>query len=170
MESSPTQKVPKLRKQRLSFIPHRNSEPQTTPPLTTMAPHFDDDDDKPITTEEKPQDTRETAESFFDLGATAPKRDDGSIENVMKRIFSAEHLNFILADHVLFHRFSSFLNQYRTKLVPTLIRYLEMRKARKAVEYANAVARQIRWPTHLDVCFEVDVFGSNAGFGTKYYL
>jgi len=170
MESSPTQKVPKLRKQRLSFIPHRNSEPQTTPPLTTMAPHFDDDDDKPITTEEKPQDTRETAESFFDLGATAPKRDDGSIENVMKRIFSAEHLDFILADHVLFHRFSSFLNQYRTKLVPTLIRYLEMRKARKAVEYANAVARQIRWPTHLDVCFEVDVFGSNAGFGTKYYL
>lgn len=37
-------------------------------------------------------------------------------------------------------------------MVPTLIRYLEMRKAIKAIEFANAVARKIRWPSHTDYC------------------
>lgn len=36
--------------------------------------------------------------------------------------------------------------------MPTLIRYLEMTKAMKAIEYANAVARKIRWPSHTDFC------------------
>ncbi|KUJ12263.1 uncharacterized protein LY89DRAFT_623352 [Mollisia scopiformis] len=70
----------------------------------------------------------------------------------MKRLMSAEHLHFILADHTLFYRFSSFLNRYRSHLVPTLIRYLEMRKAMKAIEYANSIVRTIRWPSHTDFC------------------
>jgi hypothetical protein len=60
----------------------------------------------------------------------------------MRRLFSKEHLHFILGDHVLFYRFSSFHNQYRPHLVPAF-RYLEMRKVVKAIEYANAVIRRV---------------------------
>ncbi|KAN0119674.1 hypothetical protein V8E51_001882 [Hyaloscypha variabilis] len=74
------------------------------------------------------------------------------LEDVMKRLFSEEHLHFILGDHALFYRFSRFLNHYKPHLVPTLIRYLEMRKAVKAIEYANAVTRRVRWPSHTDYC------------------
>ena len=35
-------------------------------------------------------------------------------------------------------------------MIPTLVRYLEMRKAIKAIEFANAVAKGIRWPSHTD--------------------
>lgn len=89
---------------------------------------------------------------FFDLQAPASTASHVKVEDVMKRLFSREHLHFILGDHVLFCRFSSFLNRFKPQMVPTLIRYLEMRKAMKAIEYANAVARSIRWPSHTDYC------------------
>jgi hypothetical protein len=93
----------------------------------------------------------ETDEStFFDLQPPAPNVKHVKIEDVMARLMSAEHLNFILDDQALFSRFSAFLNQYYSHMVPTLIRYLEMRKAVKAIEFANAVARGIRWPSHTD--------------------
>jgi hypothetical protein len=147
MEVKPLPETPKIRKKRLSIFPRGYKEPQITPPPSAMARHFEHNNENPVVMEEQQQqqENQESAESFFDLGATLPTQDDGSIEAVMRRLFSAEHLNFILADHALFHRFSAFLNQYKSKLVPTLIRYLEMRKAMKAIEYANAVARQIRW-------------------------
>ncbi len=69
---------------------------------------------------------------------------------MVRQLFSDEHLNFIIGDHILFYRFSSFLNRYRSHLVPTLVRYLEMRKAVKAIEYANAVVKSIRWPSYTD--------------------
>lgn len=89
---------------------------------------------------------------FFDLQPPASSASNVKIEDIVKRLFSAEHLHFILGDHVLFYKFSTFLNRYRSNLVPTLIRYLEMRKAMKAIEYANAIARAIRWPSHTDYC------------------
>jgi hypothetical protein len=89
--------------------------------------------------------------TFFDLQPPAPAaKQNGNIEDMMMRLMSAEHLNFILDDQSLFSRFSAFLNQYFSHMVPTLIRYLEMRKAVKAIEFANAVARRIRWPSHTD--------------------
>ncbi|CAL3962791.1 unnamed protein product [Diplocarpon coronariae] len=87
---------------------------------------------------------------FFNLHPPPSSARDTKIEDVMKRLFSAEHLHFILADSSFFRKFSSFLNQFKPNLVPTLIRYLEMRKAIKAIEYANSVAREIRWPSHTD--------------------
>ncbi|KAL5318749.1 hypothetical protein ACEPPN_013813 [Leptodophora sp. 'Broadleaf-Isolate-01'] len=89
---------------------------------------------------------------FFDLQPPTVAASGVRVEDVVKRLFSAEHLNFILGDHLLFYQFSTFLNRFRPSLVPTLIRYLEMRKAMKAIEYANAVGRSIRWPSHTDYC------------------
>lgn len=91
-------------------------------------------------------------ETFFDLKPPAPTASTTKIEELMQRLFSADHLHLILADHTLFHRFSAFLNHFKPNLVPTLVRYLEMRKAMKAIDYANSVARAIRWPSHTDYC------------------
>ena len=82
--------------------------------------------------------------SFFNLQPPAQSTQHVKLEDIMNRLFSEEHLHFILGDHILFYRFSSFLNHYKPHLVPTLVRYLEMRKAVKAIEYANAVTRRVR--------------------------
>ncbi len=89
---------------------------------------------------------------FFDLQPPLSNASNVKIEDIMKRLFSSEHLHFILGDHGLFFKFSTFLNRYRPLLVPTLVRYLELRKVMKAVDYSNAVARTIRWPSHTDFC------------------
>lgn len=91
-----------------------------------------------------------TDPAFFDLQAPPTSTTNVKIEDVMRRLFSEEHLHFILGDHTWLSRFSSFLNKYRSNLVPTLVRYLEMRKAIQAIEYANCVAKSIRWPSHTD--------------------
>jgi hypothetical protein len=108
------------------------------------------DDDSLQTVSTSAQDHDPAEPTFFDLEPSVPSANQVKIEDVMSRLFSNEHLHFIIDDHTLFYRFSSFLNRYKSHLVPTLIRYLEMRKAVKAIEYANAVARRIRWPTHID--------------------
>lgn len=91
--------------------------------------------------------------NFFDLRPPLPSENDESrIEELMKRLYSAEHLHTILSDYSHSQRFSSFLSRCRPHLVPTLHRYIEMRKAMKAIEYANTVARSINWPSHHDHC------------------
>ncbi|KAK2627775.1 hypothetical protein QTJ16_002421 [Diplocarpon rosae] len=87
---------------------------------------------------------------FFDLQPPPSAAREVKTEDVMKRLFSAEHLHLILGDPGFFCKFSSFLNRFKPNLVPTLIRYLEMRKAIKAIEYANSVASKICWPSHTD--------------------
>lgn len=88
--------------------------------------------------------------AFFDLRPPQSNASHVKLEDVVKRLFSHEHLHFIIADQALFYRFCIFVNRYKPQLAPTLVRYLEMRKAMKAIEYANAVARKIRWPSHTD--------------------
>ncbi|ESZ98384.1 non-specific serine/threonine protein kinase [Sclerotinia borealis F-4128] len=88
---------------------------------------------------------------FFDLHPPVSRSSNVKIEDLAKRLFSEEHLLFILHDHALFQKFSIFMNRFRPHLVPILVRYLEMTKAMKAIEYANAVARKIRWPSHADL-------------------
>jgi hypothetical protein len=94
--------------------------------------------------------------AFFDLAPPLSTASHVKVEDVMKRLFSDEQTcSSFLGDHVLFYRFSPFLNRYKSHLVPTLIRYLEMRKAMKLIEYANAVARTIRLQAACtDVRFE----------------
>jgi hypothetical protein len=88
--------------------------------------------------------------SFFLLHPPTQKSSNVKLEDLVKRLFSDEHLLFILGDHALFLKFSTFLNRYQPHLVPSLIRFLEMRKSMKAIDYANAVARKLQWPSHTD--------------------
>ncbi len=145
MESAIVQSSPTVRSSRLSLRPVSSLDLRDT--LLSMA-MADDSLHAAIVRHEV-----DSAEAgFFDLSVPIPIAKEVGIEHVMKRLFSKEHLHFILADHVLFYRFSSFLNRFKPHIVPTLVRYLEMRKAMKAIEYANAVARSIRWPSHTDYC------------------
>ncbi|KAB8296119.1 hypothetical protein EYC80_008912 [Monilinia laxa] len=86
---------------------------------------------------------------FFDLSPPISSSKDIKIEDLARRLFSSEHLLFILHNHALFQKFSNFITRFKPHLVPTLIRYLETVKAIKAIEYANAVAQKIRWPHQL---------------------
>ena len=72
-------------------------------------------DEKPQVVSVMQQEQRPVDGEFFDLSAPTATNEAPRVklEDVMKRLFSHEHLHFILADHILFYRFSSFLNRYK---------------------------------------------------------
>ncbi|CZR52197.1 uncharacterized protein PAC_02074 [Phialocephala subalpina] len=152
MESSTVQSSPALSTPRLSLV--------SVPGLddlrdTLFSMNMDGDSDRTSVEATRPPDRDTPGQhepEFFDLRPPAPNPDYVKIEDVRRQLITAEHLHFILGDHILFHRFSSFLNRYRTHLVLALIRFLEMRKAMKAIEYVNAIVRMIRWSSHTDFC------------------
>ncbi|KAK5134953.1 hypothetical protein LTR08_005904 [Meristemomyces frigidus] len=86
-------------------------------------------------------------EPSYDLKPPPPSISLDNVESLAGRFFSVDHLDLILRDHTLASRFTRFLNQYRPQHTPTLVRYIETKKAMKAIEYANAIAEQI--PTTL---------------------
>jgi hypothetical protein len=102
------------------------------------------DDDSLRMEDRSAQDHSPVDSSFYDLQPPEQQANHVKPEDIMSRLFSKEHLHFILGDHIFFYRFSSFLNCYSSHLVLALVRYLEMRTAIKAIEYANAVARRVR--------------------------
>ena len=79
----------------------------------------------------------------YDLRPPARRPKAPSLENLSELLFSDEHLNTILHDPQLLYRFTGFLSRYKSDLNPILTRYLDIQKAVKAVEYANAVAAAI---------------------------
>jgi len=90
-----------------------------------------DSDDSALALTAQDPDSAESA--FFDLHPPASTASHVKIEDLVQRLLSEEHLHFILGDHGLFYKFSTFLNRFKPNLIPTLVRYLEMRKAMKAV-------------------------------------
>ncbi|MCJ1227161.1 hypothetical protein MMC12_003816 [Toensbergia leucococca] len=82
----------------------------------------------------------------YDLGAPLPNKRDFTLDGLSERLFSDEHLRVILHDPSLFLRFTAFLNRYKPHSAPVLVRYLETRKAIKAIEYANALSHAIQAP------------------------
>lgn len=148
MESITKKSSPKRRSCRLSLRPVSDLDLGATLLALVMA----EDIPRTLPSPHLAQETDTAEPGFFDLQAPESTVSHVKVEDVMRRLFSREHLHFILGDHVLFYRFSSFLNRFKPQMVPTLIRYLEMRKAMKSIEYANAVARSIRWPSHTDYC------------------
>ncbi len=160
-QSSPTTRSPRLSLQQL-FSPVLD--------LGNSVLAVDTNDESAQGTAAPSQEPKPVAESeFFNLQPPLSNASSVRIEDIMKRLFSAEHLHFILGDHGLFLKFSTFLNRFRPQLVPTLIRYLEMRKAMKAIEYSNAVARTIRWPSHADYCKFSQVQPASADVWFKDY-
>lgn len=79
----------------------------------------------------------------FDLRPQTRKKKSSSLDALSESLFSGGHLDTILHEPQLFARFTAFLNRYRPPVVPILGRYLEIQKAIKAVEYANAVAQSL---------------------------
>lgn len=70
-------------------------------------------------------------------------------EYLADRLFSHDHLNIILKDTAHLQRFTNFLIKYQPQNLPTLVRYLDSQKAIKAIQYANALAKQTFQPLLL---------------------
>lgn len=98
-----------------------------------------------------------TSISAYDLAPPPPRVSHENAELLAERLFSADHLNVILKDPSLSHRFTGFLNRYRPNSVPTLVRYLESQKALAAIRYANSLADQISIPSRRSSRSEVAV-------------
>ena len=79
----------------------------------------------------------------FDLRPQPRKKKPSSLDALSESLFSGGHLDTILQEPQLFARFTAFLNRYRPQVAPVLARHLEIQKAIKAVEYANAVAQSL---------------------------
>lgn len=82
-------------------------------------------------------------EDDFDLHPPSPRMSHNNAERLAQRLYSPDHLDIILRDPLLSHRFSTFLHRYHPKCVPTLARYLESQKALAAIRYANSLANQL---------------------------
>lgn len=85
-------------------------------------------------------------EPSYDLKPPPPSVSHDNVEALSARFFSVDHLDLILKDHTSASRFTRFLQQYRAQHAPTLLRYLETKKAMTAIEYANALAESIPTP------------------------
>lgn len=92
----------------------------------------------------------------FSLRTSAPTA-PSSIEDLAERLFSLDHLKYILKDPLILARFNSFLALYRPRLALSLRKYLDVQKAIAAVRYANSLANTL-WPgleaAPLDPAFE----------------
>ncbi|KAL1633686.1 hypothetical protein SLS58_010988 [Diplodia intermedia] len=82
----------------------------------------------------------------YDLMPPPPNLSSANAEHLADRLFSADHLNLILRHQPAFSKFTKFLNKYRPRSAPTLVRYLETRKAKAAIEYANSIALEMTAP------------------------
>jgi len=80
----------------------------------------------------------------FDLKPPPPRKPVKSLDWLAERLFSEDHLRVILRDATFFMRFTAFLNRYKPQYSPILVQYLEAQKAIKAVEYANALAENLK--------------------------
>ena len=82
----------------------------------------------------------------FDLKAPPPNTKVRHLDSLAERLCSGDHLQVILQDPTFFLRFTAFLNRYKPRAAPLLVKYLDAIKACKAVEYANALAESFPVP------------------------
>ena len=66
-----------------------------------------------------------------------------SAEMLSELLFCKEHLESIFAHASLLLKFTTFLSVYRPDSIPTLLYYLDARKALRAIAYANSVAQKL---------------------------
>lgn len=83
----------------------------------------------------------------FDLRPPPPRPKPPSIESLSEALFSAGHLHALLRHPQYLTQFTTFVGKYRPHYHAVILRYLETQKAIKAVEYANAIAESIEYPT-----------------------
>ncbi|KAI0515374.1 hypothetical protein F5B22DRAFT_656057 [Xylaria bambusicola] len=92
----------------------------------------------------KPLGTEEIDPTCFDLVAPpeAP-RHQSSIETSSELLMSAEHLKIIFEDPKQMQKFTQFLYTRKPESVPLLNHYLNLVKALKAIDYSNAIIREL---------------------------
>lgn len=117
-------------------LDNNSNSPRNHQPLINVAPNLRAD----------------VVSGFFNLQPPLPppNMQTTRLEDTVRRLFSEDHFSHILADKALFQRFSAFLNKYQPQYVPALIRHLDMLKAAKAIEYANAITRRMVWTDRLE--------------------
>ncbi|KAL8715261.1 MAG: hypothetical protein Q9220_001219 [cf. Caloplaca sp. 1 TL-2023] len=111
--------------------------PPSHTPTMNGSHHSPDDHMEPLHT---PTDDAQN----FDLKPPPPKKSVQFLETFSEDLFSDAHLRTILRDPAYFTRFTAFLNCYKPQLIPVLVRYLEIQKVTKAIEYANALAESFK--------------------------
>ncbi|KAG6003011.1 hypothetical protein E4U21_002446 [Claviceps maximensis] len=83
----------------------------------------------------------------FDLVVPVEQSDTSSLKYKLEKrselLFSNRHLQSIFDDSAHLYRFSNFLRRYRPASVPLLTYFLDALKALRAIEYSNAVLRQL---------------------------
>ncbi|KAL3956807.1 hypothetical protein ACCO45_009653 [Purpureocillium lilacinum] len=91
--------------------------------------------------------------SFDLVNPVEPNRAGGGKYELEKRselLFSSRHLEAIFDDPAYLYRFARFLHQHRPASVPLLSYYMESLKALKAINYSNAVLRELGPLTEFD--------------------
>ncbi|KAL9099169.1 MAG: hypothetical protein Q9163_005295 [Psora crenata] len=81
-------------------------------------------------------------------------RDSLSVEQLSDLLFSRQHLQLLLEDQHMSEDFKAFIQTYRPASVPLLARYLNFRKALKAILYAEALFKGLHAPTDLPLVEE----------------
>ena len=80
----------------------------------------------------------------YDLDAPLDVRENFlSAEILSELLFCKEHLESIFGNASLLLKFTTFLSVYRPDSIPTLLYYLDARKALRAIAYANTVAHKL---------------------------
>nr|POE71353.1 hypothetical protein CFP56_62448 [Quercus suber] len=121
---------------------------RSLPPPSVFSMNDDgDNDDEPVSPPDDATDPttadEDSDEVGYDLKAPPPTVSHTDVDRLALQFFSLEHLQQILADHQLKGGFTRFLAKYRPKHSQTLERYLEARKAKMAIEYANSLAEKM---------------------------
>lgn len=81
--------------------------------------------------------------SSYDLKPPPPTKSHANIEFLAGRLFSVDHLDAILSDHVSSSCLARFLNTYQPRSAEVLKHYADSKKAVLAVEYANSLAARL---------------------------
>jgi PAS domain S-box-containing protein len=85
----------------------------------------------------------DTEAADFDLRAprySKPKATKLNLEILFDLLLSEGYLGVVTSDPQLLARFAAFLNRYKPEVSHVVVRYVEVQKVLKAVQYANAVA------------------------------
>ena len=124
------------------------SSPPKTPTMTSRH-HSYDDQGKPLhtptvnPTEALPTPPDSSPDHDYDLKPPPPNRPpSNSLDTHTAHLFSEAHLQTILSDPVFSTRFTTFLKRYQPHIISILNQYLEIQKALKAIDFANAVAAE----------------------------
>lgn len=98
----------------------------------------------------------------FDLLIPAANTATYSLEHRSELLFSVKHMQIIILDPILLHRFSTFLSTYRPQGVPLLNYLLEALKAIRALEYVNGIISRRLRPDALQLQHHPSDFAAKA--------